>query len=218
MSRVRCSSEREGKGGRLHTRARSRAVHTLVILNLTGSRLRLSFSFRTTPQISFLDTYRPSCIMKLLPNSTLLCEWCTRMISTLDGLRELASREGYIQLLVEEIHKSAALGCPFCAILKNNHKRSPHPAAYVRVFPRRPMLQDHEVEKYKLQSESTGHPFAIAKLDDLHSTVWIIRLISMQLRLNNILKSQNCQDLDILLIFILSQGKVSPLKTHLCAY
>jgi hypothetical protein len=34
------------------------------------------------------------------------------------------------------------------------------------------MLQDHEVEKYKLQSESTGHPFAIAKLDDLHSTVW----------------------------------------------
>jgi hypothetical protein len=94
------------------------------------------------------------------------------MTSTLEGLRELASREGYKHLSVEEIHKSAASGCPFCAILKNNHKRNPHPAAYVRVFPRRPMLQDHKVEKYKLQSESTGHLFAIAKLGDLHSTVW----------------------------------------------
>jgi hypothetical protein len=34
------------------------------------------------------------------------------------------------------------------------------------------MVPDHEAKKYTIQAESTGHPFAIAKLDILQSMIW----------------------------------------------
>jgi len=109
--------------------------------------------------------------MKLLPKSRFLCERCTRMTSTLEGLRELASAEGYRHLTVVEVHKLAASGCPFCAILKNNHKRSPHPAAFIQLRLRFPVRRDGKAQFHSVPAVGTGHPFEIAKLDMLESVI-----------------------------------------------
>lgn len=101
-----------------------------------------------------------------------LCATCHAMTSTLAGLRDLASKHGYKHLPVEQLHDSANQGCQFCAILRNTQKKSPKSAAYVRIFSRNPVLQDHEVEKYRIQSEGIGHPFKEAKLDRLQSFIW----------------------------------------------
>jgi hypothetical protein len=101
-----------------------------------------------------------------------LCTKCYAMTSSLDGLRQLASKQGYKHLSVEEMDASATQGCPFCIILRNIHKKSLHSDAYIRIFCRNVVLQDHEVRNYQIQAKSAGHPFELAKLDYLQSVVW----------------------------------------------
>lgn len=95
------------------------------------------------------------------------------MTATLSGLKAIASKEGYKHLLMEEIYKSADLGCQLCSILRKNHSYIPHPKAYIRIFPRNPLfLSECNAEKYRIQSESKGHPFEIAKLEFLYTAIW----------------------------------------------
>lgn len=103
-------------------------------------------------------------------SSALLCGRCQQMTATLSGLRALVSTEGYKHLLVEEIWKSAGLGCPLCIILRSN-RYSSHPKANIRFFSRCGRFSV-SVEKDRIQSESKGHPFEIAKLEYLHAEAW----------------------------------------------
>ncbi|KUJ20428.1 HET-domain-containing protein [Mollisia scopiformis] len=112
--------------------------------------------------------------MNLPPNSKRLCERCTRMTSTLEGLQELASRQGYKHLSIEELYSSAALGCSFCTILTRYHKRGErgYPETQVQILPRSSPLKDDEIGDHMAQSGSTDYPFTNAKLDDLQSCKW----------------------------------------------
>jgi len=161
-----------GKRGNIKLSETGHVQYTpLSNLRLTGQCFGIIFQHHQLKNLTS-PLSRCSLTMNLLPSSKLLCERCTRMTSTLEGLQELASRDGYTHLLVQEMHRSAASGCPCCVILRNNHKRSPHSAAYIRIRSGSRMVPDHEAKKYTIQAESTGHPFAIAKLDILQSMIW----------------------------------------------
>lgn len=103
--------------------------------------------------------------------SPLLCQRCIEMTSTMSGLKELASKEGYKHLFLQELIESAKNGCPLCIFLHRSHESDLFPDAYVRVFARCPILQEHEAEAFKIQSESKGHPFEVSKLNYLRSAL-----------------------------------------------
>jgi hypothetical protein len=45
------------------------------------------------------------------------CKRCVAMTSTLDGLRQLASADGYGHFDVADLHRSATNGCSCCSLL-----------------------------------------------------------------------------------------------------
>ncbi len=102
-----------------------------------------------------------------------LCERCRLMTSTIEGLKALASNRGYRHSKVKSVHISAENGCPFCVLLRGNHKNRSDFQADIRIFSRYPYPANHEwIEKYTTQSQSAGHPFEIVPLDDMTSALW----------------------------------------------
>jgi hypothetical protein len=51
--------------------------------------------------------------------STSPCERCLVMTSSLDGLKALASTEGYAYHSYKDLHESALSGCPLCILLRS---------------------------------------------------------------------------------------------------
>lgn len=51
--------------------------------------------------------------------SVSLCEQCLVMTSTLDGLKALASTEGYAHHSYKGLHESTLSGCPLCIVLRS---------------------------------------------------------------------------------------------------
>ena len=104
--------------------------------------------------------------------SPLLYKKCIDMTSTMPGIKALASKEGYTHLLLSKLIQSAYNGCPLCKFLRRNQQSDSYPDAHILVFPRYPILQKREAEEFRIQSESIGHPFEIAKLETLISALW----------------------------------------------
>jgi hypothetical protein len=91
------------------------------------------------------------------------------MTSTLEGLKQLASKEGYRHLNIDEMYASASQGCALCCILRDERPESNIPGRYTQFYVRYPILQERDKDDFKLQTETNGHPFEVAKLKSLRN-------------------------------------------------